>query len=174
VHAGFASATTGTAALGREGVARHDGVAAAVGAAVQQRGGGRAPPGSWGAAAEVAGGSSSEARGHRDRDSKERSKKRKAAAAAGLEAPADAARRQERIEFDEFEDLALREAGAALKARGGGRFSIVEAVAHLKRVCGSDWCEVNLHGCTPSSVKGSSGKKLYHAIRDQVKKYSEQ
>jgi hypothetical protein len=174
VHTGFASATSGTTALGREGVDRHDGVAATVGAIVQQQGGGRAPPGKWKAAAEVAGGSSSEARGHGARASKERSKKRKAAAAAGLEAPADAARRQEKIEFDEFEDLALREAGAALKARGGGRFNLDDAVAHMKRVCGSDWCEVNLHGCTPSSVKGSSGKKLYHAIRDQVKKYSEQ
>jgi hypothetical protein len=169
VHAGFASATTGTTALGREGVDRHDGVAATVGATVLQQGGGRAPPGKWKAAAEAAGGSSSEARGHRARDSQERSKKRKAAAAAGLEAPADAARRQnEKIEFDKAEKGALRAAGAEMKKTG--RFNLDDAVARLEQACGSKWSK--RHGGAPTPAKGSSGVRLYNAIYNRVRSYS--
>ncbi|KAI8462210.1 MAG: hypothetical protein J3K34DRAFT_503821 [Monoraphidium minutum] len=173
VQGGLASVTTGTRALGREGVERHPAVAEAAAAAMQQGGGKRVPAGGWARAAEDAGGSSSSARTHRDHEGGKRARKRNAAVAADEEVPASAVLRQKPpLEFNAAEHGALLECGAELAARGG-RFSRCAALARLDEACGGDWCATNAHGGkpTPSKYADDQRRKLYHAIRDQVNKY---
>ncbi|KAI8474967.1 MAG: hypothetical protein J3K34DRAFT_456564 [Monoraphidium minutum] len=130
---GFASATSGVTALGRDGVAAHAAVAAAADGQrpQQQDGGAYVPRGGWDVAALANGGKPGDGRRHSDRNSKQRHKGRNAAAAAGVAlAPKDARRAAAPIVLTEQEDACVEAYAEDLNA-AGGTFSHGELLGRL-------------------------------------------